>query len=302
MKMSTFCYYMRQGLKNIRRNKLFSLASVVTIAACIFLFGVMYAILANVQYMTKEAEESVGISVFFAENLTQDQIDDVGEMLLARVEVERIEYTSAEEAWNTFKDKYFAENPELAEGFAGDNPLANSASYSIFLKDIEEQDAFVAWLRTLPEIRKVNHSELASGGLSDISRLVGYLSTGLMMILLVISLFLISNTISLAYAVRKEEIEVMKYIGATNGFVRAPFIIEGLLIGLVGALLPLGGLYALYRVGTDFVLEKFSILSGVLRFLNEGEVFVVLIPVALALGAGIGFLGSFFTIRKELKV
>lgn len=299
--MRRFSYYLKQGILNIRRNRIFSLASVVTIAACIFLFGIFYSIVVNIQFMAKQMENTVGITVFFDQGLEESRIQEIGQQILARSEVDSVEYVSAEEAWETYKAKYFADNPSLAEGFA-DNPLSNSASYQIYLKSTDDQKQVVEWLKVLPGIRKVNYSEAAAGGLSGLNNLVGYISMAVIGILLLVSLLLISNTISLAYAVRREEVEVVKWIGATNAFVRTPFVVEGVVIGLVGAALPLAGLYFLYQEAVTLVMSRFGILSGFLAFLPVTDVYRVLLPVALLLGAGIGFCGSFFTIRRQLKV
>ena len=301
MKLQTLLYCLKQGFLNIRRNRLFSLASIVTIAACIFLFGIFYSIVTNIGHMAREMESTVGITVFFEQGLSESRIEEIGSQIHSRSEVESVVYVSAEEAWETYKQKYFADNPELAEGFS-ENPLANSASYQIYLHSTEDQPAVVAWLKQLSGIRKVNYSEAAAGGLSSMNNLVSYISIGIIAILLVVSLLLISNTISLAYAVRREEVEVVKWIGATNAFVRAPFVVEGLLIGLIGAALPLIALYYLYEKTVRMVMSRFGILSNLLTFLPAGTVFRVLVPVALLLGAGIGFCGSFFTIRRQLKV
>lgn len=299
--MRRFSYYLKQGILNIRRNRIFSLASVVTIAACIFLFGIFYSIVVNIQFMAKQMENTVGITVFFDQGLEESRIQEIGQQILARSEVDSVEYVSAEEAWETYKAKYFADNPSLAEGFA-DNPLSNSASYQIYLKSTDDQKQVVEWLKVLPGIRKVNYSEAAAGGLSGLNNLVGYISMAVIGILLLVSLLLISNTISLAYAVRREEVEVVKWIGATNAFVRTPFVVEGVVIGLVGAALPLAGFYFLYQEAVTLVMSRFGILSGFLAFLPVTDVYRVLLPVALLLGAGIGFCGSFFTIRRQLKV
>ena len=116
------------------------------------------------------------------------------------------------------------------------------------------------------------------------------------------SVFLISNTVTIGIAVRREEIAIMKLIGATNGFVKAPFVVEGIIIGLIGAAVPLGLLYFLYTKLVNFMGDRFNVLTGLLQFLPVGEMFRILLPVGMALGVGIGFFGSFFTIRKHLKV
>lgn len=132
--------------------------------------------------------------------------------------------------------------------------------------------------------------------------LVAYVSAGIILILLLVSVFLISNTVTIGISVRKEEISIMKYIGATDFFVRAPFVIEGILIGVFGSALPLGTIYVLYNKVVEYIGTKFSVLSGLLNFLPVNTVFSTLAPVVIAIGVGIGFLGSFITVRKHLRV
>ncbi|SHJ62890.1 permease-like cell division protein FtsX [Parasporobacterium paucivorans] len=302
MKISTIFYCIRQGLKNIQRNKLFSLASIGTIVACIFLLGMFYSIIINVQHMVAQAEETVCITVFFDEGLTQDQIDEIGNVIRARSEVSKLEYTSAEQAWEAFKTEYFADNPELADGFKDDNPLANSANYQIYLKDISTQPAMVTYLQSVEGIRQVNRSEVVASTLSDFGKMVGYVSAAIIIILLAIAIFLISNTVTIGITVRREEIRIMKLIGATNSFIRAPFVIEGVLIGLIGAIIPIAILYFVYKNSVAYILSQFQIITGAFSFLPMGEVFAVMIPGALIIGAGIGLIGSSITIRKHLRV
>ena len=132
--------------------------------------------------------------------------------------------------------------------------------------------------------------------------MIGYVSAGIILILLCVAVFLISNTVTIGIAVRREEIAIMKLIGATDYFVRAPFIVEGILIGIIGSALPLTVLYFMYRRIIFYVAEKFRWLSSMLEFLPVEKVFATLIHVGLILGVGIGFLGSRMTIRKHLKV
>ena len=131
---------------------------------------------------------------------------------------------------------------------------------------------------------------------------MGYISVAVILLLLCVSVFLISNTVTIGIAVRKEEIAIMKLIGATNSFVKAPFVVEGIIIGLIGAAIPLSLLYVLYTRLITFMGDKFNILTGMLQFLPVNDMFRILLPVGVALGVGIGFFGSFFTIRKHLKV
>ncbi len=311
MKISTLFYTIRQGFVNIFRNKWFSLASVATISACLFLFGLFYAIVANFQNIVKTAEEGVSLTVFFhderddceshveGEIPTDERIDEIGQQIAARMEVSDVVFISDDEAWATFGPSYFGEN--YADGFP-ENPLEGDNSYEVYLNDVSMQDALVTWLQSIPEVGRVNYSELTANTLSGVNLLIAYVSVGIIVILLAVSIFLISNTVAIGISVRKEEINIMKYIGATDFFVRAPFVLEGMLIGVFGAGLPLLLIYSLYNYALNYITERFAVLSTFLNFLTVEQVFHFLTPVSLLLGVGIGFLGSVTTVRKHLHV
>ena len=302
MRISTVGYSMKQGVKNIGRNKMFSLASIATMSACIFVFGLFFAIVMNFQYIVHKAEEGVAITVFFDEEATQTEIDQIGKELKNHKGVKEIKYVSADEAWESFKDQYFGESSDLAEGFKNDNPLAGSDNYEVYMNDVASQKELVEFAQGLEGVRKVNKSDTVANTLNSVNKLVWYISAVIIIILLAVSVFLISNTVTMGITVRREEIAIMKYIGAKDSFVRAPFIIEGILIGLVGAAIPLIALYFMYTKAITYILTKFSLLNNILDFLPVTQVYRTLLPVGLALGIGIGFVGSFFTIRKHLRV
>lgn len=298
MRINTFFYTLRQGIRNIFRNKWFTLASIATISACLFLFGLFYSVISNFQNIVKNAEQGVAVSVFFDEGLEDSRIQEIGEMIARRTEVSNVHFVSAEEAWESFKTDYLG---EYADGFT-ENPLANSANYQVYLSDVSMQSALVTYLESVPGVRKVNHSEITATTLTGVNALIAYVSVGIIAILLAVSIFLISNTVMIGISVRKEEINIMKYIGATDFFVRSPFVIEGMMIGLIGAAIPLGIIYVLYNVVMEYILQRFSMLSQLLSFLTVEEIFHVLIPISLGIGVGIGFLGSISTVRKHLRV
>lgn len=301
MKVNTFFYSVQQGFKNIARNSMFSLASVATMAACIFMFGIFYILVFNVNAMVQDAEESVAITVFFDEGLPEDQIKAIGEDMQKRSEVREVIFVSAEEAWESFKEVYFEGNEEYAAGFS-ENPLANSANYEIYLKDISKQSSLVKYLENIDGVRDVKQSQSVAETLTEFNKILSVVSGGIIMILLCVAVFLINNTITVGIAVRKEEIAIMKLIGATDYLVRAPFIVEGIVIGLMGALAPLILLYVLYDKVVIYVAEKFAFVGSLLEFVSPQVLFQGLVPIALLLGVGIGFLGSVWTIRKHLKV
>ena len=267
-----------------------------------FLFGVFYSIVVNFQYMIKKAETEVCVTVFFDENLSETDIKKLGDEISKREEVSRVQYVSADDAWESFKGEYFAAYPELAEGFKDDNPLANSSSYEVYLKDASNQGTLVKYLENKDGIRQVNRSEVTASGLASAARLVSYVAVAVIVVLLAVSIFLITNTIVIGITVRKDEISIMKYIGATDAFVNAPFFVEGIVIGLIGAIIPVAILRYIYGGVVNFVLGKFSVLQNILAFMPASEVFEVLIPVAVILGIGIGLIGSFFAVRKHADV
>ena len=299
MRVSTLWYCIKQGLGSIRKNKLFSLASVGTMAACVFLFCIFYAIVANVQNVMNTVEEGVSVTVFFQEGTTDERMKEIGGLIEVRDEVSDVIFISDEEAWATFGPEYFGE--DYQEGFP-ENPLEGWDSYEVYLSDVSRQSDLVTWLQSIPEVREVYFSELTANTLSGMNMLIAYVSLGIVATLLAVSIFLINNTVSMGIFVRKEEINIMKYIGATDFFVRAPFVVEGMLIGLIGSAIPLGVIYSLYNYALTYVIERFSVLSSFLNFLSVEEVFKVLLPVTLLVGVGIGFLGSISTVRKHLRV
>ncbi len=298
MRFSTFIYTLKQGIVNIFRNKWYSLASIATISACLFMFGIFYSIVANFQYIVKEAQNGVAVTVFFDEDISDERVSEIGSLIEARPEVDYIRFVSADEAWESFKAEYLG---EYADGFP-DNPLQTSANYEIFLEDVSMQPALVGYLETLDGIRRINKSEIIANTLTGINKLVSYVAIGIIVILLCVSVFLIGNTVTIGISVRKEEINIMKYIGATDFFVRFPFVIEGMLIGALGSLVPLGIVYLVYNNIIGFVLNKFTVLSSILKFLSVGEIFRTLVPVSVCIGVGIGFIGSFTTVRKHIRV
>ena len=311
MKISTLFYPIKQGFANIFRNKWYSLASIATISACLFLFGLFYCIVSNFQNILKTAEEGVSVTVFFHSDMdnceshvdgqipSEQRLEEIGQEIAKRAEVSEVQFQSADDAWATFGPDYFGE--DYAEGFP-ENPLAGEDTYEIFLSDVSMQDALVTWLQSIPEVRKVNYSEMTANTLSGLNLLIAYVSMGIIVILLAVSIFLISNTVAIGISVRSAEINIMKYIGATDFFVRAPFVLEGMLIGLIGAAVPLGLIYSLYNYALNYVINRFMVLSGFLNFLSVDEIFHFLIPVSLGVGVGIGFLGSIATVRKHLHV
>ena len=303
MKINTFGYYIKQGLKNIHRNFLFSLASIGTIVACLFLFGIFYALVLNMRSEIQAIENTLTISVFFDEGTDETKIMKIGDDLKTMKNVDSITYVSADKAWKNYVDEVYNGNQEYVDSvFGEDNPLMNSSSYELTLTDISKQKDTVKEIQEIDGVRKVNSSEGTAKSLNSLNKLVGYTSLGVIAILLFVSLFLITNTITIGISVRKEEIAIMKLIGAKDIFIRAPFLVEGAIIGLIGSIIPIGIVYFIYNAVTQYLTERFTIVANMMDFVPISQVFTGMIPISLLLGIGVGFFGSLITTHKHLKV
>ena len=302
MRLSSLGYKIRQGLKNIWRNKMFSIASIATMAACIFLFGLFYSVTVNFGGMLRNAEKGVAVTVYFDNNSTQDEIDAIGTAISKRPEVRSYKFVSADEAWSEFQKSYFGNHKDAADSFADDNPLKDMANYEIYLKDVSKQASLVKYLENLPGVREVHQSAATARTLTDFNALVQLISMSIVIILIAVAIFLISNTVTVGISVRKEEIGIMKLIGAKDSFVRAPFVVEGVTIGLIGSVIPLVILYVMYGRIIRYVANRFDALSQMFAFTPVGSIFRVLVPISLVLGVGIGYIGSRFTLKKHLHV
>lgn len=302
MKISTFFYTIKQGFSNLFRNKWYTLASIATMSACLLMLGVFYSVAANFQHIVKNVEEVVSFTVFFEEGLSEERIQEIGDLIRGREDVAKVDYISAEEAWATYQKENFQDKAdELLAGYP-ENPLANSMNYEVFPTDVSKQEALKQYIQSIPGVRKINSLDEVASTLTTVNTLISYVSIGIIIVLLLVSVFLISNTVTVGISVRKAEINIMKYIGATDFLVRAPFVIEGVIIGLLGAVIPLYAIYELYSAVLNFMIKEFANLSKLLDFLPVTTIFDFLIPVSLIVGVGIGFFGSVTTVRKHLNV
>ena len=306
MKIRSVFYNAGQGIKNIGRNRMFSIASVATMSACIFIFGVFFSVMLNLTYIIRQVETNVGITVLFNEDITQSEIDAIGSGILERTDlVKEVRYVSADETWATFSARYFEGHEDAAQGWenSNDNPLANSSHFEVYPNSIEQQEELANYIEGISGVRQVNQSQQASSTLSSMNSLIATVSLAIIVILLIVSIFLISTTVTTGINVRKEEIAIMKLIGATNAFVRLPFILEGIVLGLIGAAIPLIILYFAYNSAITYVLSRFNQLSSFMNgLLPVNAVFRVLLPVSVILGVGIALIGSLIAIHKHLKV
>ena len=286
-KIRTLSYCLKQGFRGAWKNRIYSLASAGTITACLLLLGVFYFVIANFNYMVESAESIVGITVFFEDGTTEERILEIKDTLRQRVEVADIVYISAEEAWETYKSESLTE--ELAATFGSDNPLVDSASLEVHLSDVTMQEALVRYTQSVAD------------SFAGIQTLIWIISIGLIAILVAVAVFLIRTTISTGINVRREEISIMSIIGATDFFIRAPFVVEGVLIALLGSILPIGILYFVYGEVIETLKEQFSSIFQSLRFLERNEIMRDFIPLALLFSLLLGFIASHLTAKRQIR-
>lgn len=302
MSIRIFKYSISQGISNFFKNRLMTLASITTITASLFVISVFYCIVVNLNFILDEFEQNIGIAVFFEEGISENEILTLKNQLDARDEVYEVKYISEEEAWETFKNDYFTGREELLEGFDNDNPLRGSASLQVLFADISKQAQLVELLEKEEIVRYVREAQEVTDIIQDMNNLITYISAALITILSIISLFIVANTIRLAITLRKREIRIMKYIGAKNIMIRGPFLVEGMIIGLIGASIPAVIIFFFYDDVIHKITTRFFLLRGFLVFLPVETIITSLLPISLAAGLILGYLGSRITVGRYLKV
>lgn len=305
MKIRTVGLCVGDGFKSVFRNGLMSLASIGTITACLIILGIVYCLVMNVRSFADSMNGTLGMVAWLKPGISEAEIGEMENQLKARDDIGDYRYVSAEEAWSIFKNDMlggYEISDMLMEDLNQDNPLKNSANIEIYPKEAGDQAGIVAFLNNSPYVRKVSYSQNASRALSSFAALVTYVGAALIGFLIFIALLLITNTIKLSVYIRKKEINIMKYIGATDAFVRLPFLIEGILIGILGAIIPTALIYFGYDGLIRVVESRFAAISSLFEFMSVWNIMRGLIPLFLILSVGVGATGSLISLRKHLKV
>jgi len=305
MKLRTVGSCFKEGFKSVFRNGLMSLASIGTIAACLIILGIVYCLVMNVESFAQGMNGNLGMVAFLKAGITDSEVKELEAQLDARDDIGSYRYVSADEAWSVFKNEMLG-GDELNDLLMGeledDNPLENSANIEIYPKSADDQDAIVEFLNSTSLVRKVSYSANASRALTAFATLTTYVGIALIAFLIFIAILLITNTIKLSVYVRQREINIMKYIGAKDSFVRLPFIIEGIIIGILGALIPTALIYFGYNALLGFLEGRFAAVFSLFQFLTLEEIMRGLIPIFLVLSVVVGTVGSAISLRKYLKV
>ena len=299
MKFRSIKYFFSEAFSGVIRNRLMSIASIGTVAACIFMIVISYCALTYVDYMLTQIEESIGIAVFLEEDVNSDKVLEINDQLVNMDHVESVSYISPEDALQEMKESWDAE--EILAGFdESNNPL--TSSFEVSLDDIQYQSDVVSKIEQIEGVRKIRSSETETEFLVKISNFLRLFGSVLILALAAISVVIITNTVKLSVFTRRTEISIMKYVGATDWFIRWPFVIEGIITGLVGAAIPIIVAWPLYNKLIDVIYAQIPMIRSIVTFKFGIDIFSVLLPVSLAFGALLGVLGSNISLRKHLNV
>ena len=299
MKFRSIKYFFSEAFGGVIRNRLMSIASIGTVAACIFMIAISYCALTNVNYMLAQIEESIGIAVFLEDDVNSDKVLGINDALVAIDNVENVSYISPEEALDDLKESWDAE--EILSGFdESNNPL--SSSFEVSLDDISYQEEVVDKIEQIDGVRNIRSSETETQFLVKINNFLSIFGSALIIVLAAISVVIITNTIKLSVFTRRTEISIMKYVGATDWFIRWPFVIEGIIIGIVGAAIPIIIAWPLYNKLVDVIYAQIPMVQNLVSFKFGIDIFSVLLPFALLFGALLGVIGSTISLRKHLNV
>ena len=253
----------------------------------------------NMNKMASSLESQVQISVYINDNLPEQGRNEIERMTRNMKSVSAIEYVPREKALQILQER-LGENKKILDALGESNPLPNA--FLVTVNNAADVKKTAAAISDLYGVDEVKYGQDVAANLFELTHLLRFFGVILMLLLLGATVFIISNTIRLTVFARRKEIAIMKLIGATDIFIRGPFMIEGMLIGLIGSVIPLTILYFLYVKIVAYIGNTFQFLADILSFLSVGRVFVVLVPVGLLLGVGIGFIGSVLTMRKHLDV
>lgn len=296
MKISSIKYFISDSLKSIRRNKTISLASAATVAATLFILGVFMLSALNIQQAIKNVESKVEIKIFLKDDITIGQQKELETKINEIDKIVDVTYQSKDEAVEQFREQIGEENKDLVKGLEKENPLPSS--FIVKVKDPSMVMDVANELKDLQGIEKIHEGKKIVDKIVSVTKTVKWVGMVLFFILIGVSLFLIGNTIKITVYSRRKEIGIMKYIGATDWFIRWPFVIEGTILGITGALIGFMVLYYLYNI----LYSKIASALYLVDFIKPTYILTTISWQFILLGVLIGAIGSILSMRKFLAV
>ena len=298
MRFNVFSYLIKEGFRSTFKQKKMTSASIIIMCATMFIFGLFFVIGENVNSVVEQLESQQGIQIFIDEDATDEEVESLGNKIKAINGVNKVTFVSKEDALNSMKTTLGDES--LFEGWDEENPFP--ASYFVTLTDLSLNEQVQSEIMKLDSVDEIASENTTINRLRSLGNGIQITTIIILALLIVISIFIISYTIKLTVHARRREISIMKYVGATNSFIRGPFIVEGIIIGVISAIITLVILGLAYNgvmanIGDSVLIQEMGF--GLLSF---SQMFYLVLTVYLILGVGIGVLGSAISMRKYLKV
>lgn len=298
MRIKSIGYNVKECFKNLWRNRMMSVASISSVAATLLILGIIFVLIVNIAAMTQVAKDQFDtIQVYLDDELSISEIEDIGTGIFKLQGVKDVIFETKEEALEKMKLDW-DQNGYLLDGLES-NPLPNS--YIVILDDINYSEYIVASIEDTAGIEEVKYYQEVIENIIKITDVIRRVGLFIMVVLIAISTFIISNTIKIAVHARRREINIMKYVGATNWFIRGPFLLEGIVLGLFGALISSVIIYFAYKYSYEAIMEQFYMFIS--AYLIRAQVIIKdVVFLFVIIGSGIGALGSIASLRKHLKV
>lgn len=291
-------YSIKEAFKNLWRNGMMSVASISSVMATLLILGIIFIIIININSFVESAQDEFEeITLYLKEDLDTEGTEKLIEDIETVVGVREVIYLSKEEALGKMREDW-GDNAYLLDGL-DENPLPNSII--VTLRNLASADSVVEIIKNYDGVEDIKFHKDVIEKIMSISSFIRTIGLALILVLLAISTFIIANTIKLAVNARRREINIMKYVGATHWFIRRPFLIEGTILGMIGALLSAGIIFALYNYVFNYFTNQFYILFAA-HFVPLTSVMTDLLIIFLVLGIGVGALGSINAMRKHLNV
>ena len=299
MKYNIFGYLIGEGFGNVFKNKKSTGASLMIMCATMIIFGIFLILTENINHFVAEVESAQGIQVFIVNEATQEQIDEVGEKIRALNGVSTTVFVSKEDALNQMKER-FGDKQDLLAGYEENNIFP--ASYVVTLTDLSMSKDVQNQILTFENIKKITSKDETVATLISLANGIKIITGVILILLIIISIFIIANTIKLTVHARRKEISIMKYVGATNGFIRWPFIVEGMIIGVFSSLISIAVVGVAYSALAEKLVNSQFMQVINMSLVTFSDMFSSIIFVYMLLGIGIGAIGSVISMRKYLKV
>ncbi|MBQ9532157.1 MAG: permease-like cell division protein FtsX [Eubacterium sp.] len=294
---SSFKYLIKEGFRNTWTNRMMSVASICVLLSCLVLIGSAAMVFLNINSLVERIEDENVIMVYINDNATDAQIDEMGKKISALSNVEKTEFVAKEKAWAEQLDTMEEAQAQFFTEVSTDIPLPDA--YKVTVKDLSQFKTTVKEIKTFDNIDTVRENTELAKKLDTISRGITIIAMIIIAVLFAISLFIISNTIKLTVYSRRLEISIMKSVGATNSFVRLPFVVEGIILGIISGAVSLGVVWGIYELATKQFSDLFKSI-GIMP-LAFTDYALIMLGVFLAIGVISGVGGSLITMRRYLN-